>query len=166
MGAPGRGQSKDEGPGGTTWRTKELQGPLAGQVGRGEWERQGCPLGHPEGLRFHSDQDRSQDVPAREGPESGFKYLLGSTWRGGGMGHPGGGHHRGQGGDGAGPGQRPGRWDMGWMTVCTTGAKWVEQKKKKSAHGIWLYFVWFPFSPYKTNVSQNPRTPFTSIGQV
>lgn len=56
MGAPGRGQSEDEGPGGTTWRTKELQGPLAGQVGRGEWERRGCPLGHPEGLRFHSDQ--------------------------------------------------------------------------------------------------------------
>ena len=39
-------------------------------------------------------------------------------------------------------------------------------EEEKSARGIWLYFVWFPFSPYKTNVSQNLRTPFTAIGQM
>ena len=111
-GAPGRGPSEDEGPGGATWRIKELQGLLAGQVGRGEWERRGCPLGHPEGLHFHSDQGRSQDVPAREGPEPGFKSLLGSVWRGGGVGCPGWGHHRGQGvmGLGQGRGLGGGTW--------------------------------------------------------
>ena len=57
---------------------------------------------------------------------------------------------------------------MGWMTVYPTGAKRLGQKKKKKKKVLMesLYFVWFPFSPYKTNVSQNLRTPFTAIGQM
>ena len=42
----------------------------------------------------------------------------------------------------------------------------AKKKKKKKVLMESLYFVWFPFSPYKTNVSQNLRTPFTAIGQM